>query len=147
MEGVALRWVSADDPVMRHVDDLRYEVLFEPFGVERDDGWADAVPGTHHVVAMAGERVVAYGCLLVSGREGQVRQVSVAEDAQRKGIGSALMLDLERHARSLGLTYLHLHARVPAEGFYHSLGWSTRPGDPFPSGRTGLPHVYMEKLL
>jgi N-acetylglutamate synthase-like GNAT family acetyltransferase len=141
-----LRWLSPTDPLMRQVDDLRFEVLFEPFGVPRNDMWNDAHPDVHRLAAIEdGDTVVGYSCLLVEGREGQVRQVSVAFDRQRSGIGRALMLETERHARALGLRRLYLNARLKAEPFYHRLGWTTLPGAPFHSGRTGLLHVAMEK--
>ncbi len=91
--------------------------------------------------------VIGYSCLLVEGREGQIRQVSVAFERQGSGVGRALMLETERHARALGLTRLYLNARLKAEPFYHRLGWVTLPGGTFNSGRTNLLHVAMEKRL
>ena len=91
--------------------------------------------------------MIGYACLLTEGSEGQVRQVSVAFDRQGSGVGRDLMIETERHARTLGITRLQLNARLKAEPFYHRLGWVTLPGDPFPSGRTNLLHVAMEKRL
>ncbi len=142
-----LRWLSPYDPLMHQVDDLRYEVLFEPFGVPRNDMWNDAHPDVHRLAAVHDGAVVGYACLLVEGHDGQVRQVSVAFDRQGQGVGRAVMVELERQARALGLTRLYLNARLKAEPFYHRLGWTTLPGDPFPSGRTNLLHVAMEKHL
>lgn len=142
-----LRWLGPTDPLMRQVDDLRFEVLFEPFGVPRNDLWHDSHPDLHRLAAVEDGHVIGYACLLVEGHEGQIRQVSVAFDRQGSGIGRAVMLETERHARVLGLNRLYLNARLKAEPFYHRLGWTTLPGDPFPSGRTNLLHVAMEKWL
>ena len=142
-----VRWLAPTDPLMRQVDDLRFEVLFEPFGVPRNDIWNDAHPAVHRLAIIEDGRVIGYSCLLVDGDQGQVRQVSVAFDRQRSGVGRALMAETERHARALGLRRLYLNARLKAEPFYHRIGWTTLPGDPFNSGRTGLLHVAMEKQL
>lgn len=142
-----LRWLAATDPLMRQVDDLRFEVLFAPFGVTRNDMWYDAHPDVHRLAAVDDGLVIGYSCLLVEGREGQVRQVSVAFERQGIGVGRALMVETERHARGLGVTRLYLNARLKAEPFYHRIGWTTLPGNPFPSGRTNLLHVAMEKHL
>jgi N-acetylglutamate synthase-like GNAT family acetyltransferase len=145
--GFELRWLAPTDPLMHQVDDLRFEVLFGPFGVRRNDMWNDAHPDVHRLAAVENGLVIGYSCLLVDGREGQVRQVSVAFQRQRSGVGRALMLETERHARTLGLRRLYLNARLKAEPFYHRIGWTTLPGNPFPSGRTNLLHVAMEKRL
>ncbi len=145
--GFELRWLWANDPLMRQVDDLRFEVLFAPYGVPRNDMWNDAHPDVHRLAAVEEGVVIGYSCLLVEGDQGQVRQVSVAFQRQQSGVGRALMLETERHARALGLRRLYLNARLKAEPFYHRLGWSTLPGPPFPSGRTNLLHVAMEKRL
>jgi N-acetylglutamate synthase-like GNAT family acetyltransferase len=142
-----LKWLAATDPLMRQVDELRFEVLFRPFGVPRNDMWNDAHPDVHRLAAIENGLVIGYSCLLVEGREGQVRQVSVAFERQRMGVGKELMLETERHARALGLRRLYLNARLKAEPFYHRIGWTTLPGNPFPSGSTNLLHVAMEKHL
>jgi len=74
---------------MRQVLDLRFDVLMAPFGVTRDDDWDDADPASLHLVAIEDGRAVGYARLIVHGAEGQVRQVAVAFDRQRSGIGSS----------------------------------------------------------
>ncbi len=142
-----LKWLAPTDPLMRQVDELRFRVLFEPFGVPRNDMWNDAHPDVHRLAAVENGIVIGYSCLLVEGHEGQILQVSVAFGRQGIGVGKALMVETEHHARALGLRRLYLNARLKAEPFYHRIGWSTLPGDPFPSGSTNLLHVAMEKRL
>jgi GNAT superfamily N-acetyltransferase len=145
VSAVDLAWIEADDSRMTEVHALRHEALFAPFGITRDDRWDDAGENRHHLVALLQGRVVGYACLLLdSTGSGHVRQVSVQSDLQRTGIGRALMLEVEAEAVRLGLPLLWLHARMSAEPFYRRLGWST-VSDTFPSGRTGIPHVRMEK--
>lgn len=129
---------------MRDAIELRWEVLMAPFGVTRDDDWGDADPHSHHLVGVEGGRLIGYSRLIESESEGQIRQVAVAFDRQRLGIGSALLLETVRKARELGLDPVFLHSRVHAEAFYRRLGFVTVSDEPFPYGRTGMAHVRME---
>lgn len=144
-EDLTLREIEPDDPLMRQVDTLRHETLFAPFGLPRDDNWDDAGNDRCGIVALVGDEVVGYASLVLDGNGvGHVRQVCVKTVLQRGGIGSAVMREVEAEAVRRGLSSIWLHARTSAEPFYHRLGWSTVSGV-FPSGRTQLPHVRMEK--
>jgi len=144
---ITFEWIAADDPRMEAVNELRHEALFAPFGIPRHDGWDDAGSDRHHLVALADGRVVGYSCLLLdTPASGHIRQVSVREDLRGGGIGAGLMAEVESHARALGLASVWLDARCTAEGFYHACGYETTSGV-FPSGRTQLPHVRMNKPL
>jgi ribosomal protein S18 acetylase RimI-like enzyme len=56
----------------------------------------------------------------------EVAKVMVHRRARRRGVGRALMLALEAHARQLGRTTLILDTREgdPSEGLYRSVGWT-----------------------
>lgn len=141
---IAMEWVHHTDSRMSQVTDLRHEVLMAPFAVKRDDNWGDDDPHSYHLVALEESRVVGYSRLLEDGASAQVRQVAVAFDRQHRGVGSALMFETLRRAGALGLAPVFLHARLTVVGFYERLGFVTVSDDPFPFGRTGLPHVRME---
>jgi len=133
---------------MPAVSDLRHTVLFEPFGIPRLDEWNDTDPASHHLVAFEDDRAIAYARLIVHEDDApQVRQVAVEARLQRGGVGTALMREVARHAQEMGFKRIHLYARVSAEAFYHRLGYVTVSDDPFPYGRTGVPHVRMELPL
>ena len=147
MSAPALEWIAADDERMTQADGLRHEALFAPFGLPRDDRWDDTGEDRHHLVALSSGSVIGYACLLTGpDGAGHVRQVCVHPDLQRTGIGRALMEEVDAEAVRLGLAALWLNARLSAEPFYRSLGYATTSGV-FPSGRTGVPHVRMEKPL
>jgi GNAT superfamily N-acetyltransferase len=144
---VTFRWIDAADPLMAEVDAVRHEALFAPFGLPRLDGWDDDGAALRHVAALEGGRVVAYACLILEADgSGHVRQVSVRPERHGAGIGRALMLEVEAEARRLELPLLWLNARCTAEPFYHRVGYETVSGV-FPSGRTGVDHVRMERPL
>lgn len=145
-DGPLCEWIGPDDVRMAEVHALRHAALFAPFGLPRDDRWDDAGEEKRHLIASLDGRVVGYASLLLDGSgHGHVRQVSVEPGLQRCGVGSALMREVDAEGVRLGLSLLWLNARITAEPFYRSLGWQTVSGT-FPSGRTGVPHVRMEKL-
>jgi ribosomal protein S18 acetylase RimI-like enzyme len=61
-----------------------------------------------------------------AGHRAEVTKVIVHRRARRRGIGRALMLALEVHARQLGRTTLILDTRQgdPSEGLYRAVGWT-----------------------
>lgn len=129
---------------MAEVSDLRHRVLFLPFGIPRLEEWNDLDPASHHLVVFEDVRPVAYARLIAEGDSAQVRQVAVDDERQRSGVGTALMREVLDRARLMGLGLVYLYARVSAEAFYHRFGFVTVSDDPFPYGRTGVPHVRME---
>jgi N-acetylglutamate synthase-like GNAT family acetyltransferase len=142
-----LEWIDAGDPRMTEVHVLRHVALFAPFGLTRDDRWGDEGHDRRHLVMLRDAVVVGYACMILTPeREGHVRQVSVRPDLQGTGLGRALMAEVEVEAVRLGLRLLWLNARTAAEPFYRRLGYETVSGT-FPSGRTGIPHVRMERRL
>ncbi len=79
-----------------------------PESIERDirEGLA--------VVAVTDGSVVGTGVL----KGTTVKRVFVAADLQRQGIGGKIMDHLEREAARLGLSFIDLHASLPAKSFY-----------------------------
>jgi GNAT superfamily N-acetyltransferase len=76
-------------------------------------------------------RVVGSGQLELAqranaGHRAEVAKVMVHRRARRRGIGRALMLALEGHARRLGRTTLILDTRLgdPSEALYRAVGWT-----------------------
>jgi acetyltransferase len=61
-----------------------------------------------------------------AGHRAEVAKVMVHRRARRRGIGRALMLALEGHARRLGRTTLILDTRQgdPSEVLYRAVGWT-----------------------
>jgi predicted GNAT family N-acyltransferase len=142
--GFTLEFVTHDWERFAEAAEVRYRVLHEPFGVARDDEWHDDDPASEHIVAISNDgNVVGYARLITRGVEAQIRQVAVALDWQRSGVGSALVAALVSQALEHGVRDVWLNARVPAIGFYERLGFEAL-GEVFPTGKTGLPHRRME---
>jgi ribosomal protein S18 acetylase RimI-like enzyme len=73
-----------------------------------------------------------------------MRQVAVASEAQRQGVGRAMVEFSETFARRLGFTRMVLHARENAIPFYERLGYC-RIGERFEE--VTIPHWEMVKEL
>src|SRR6266851_5159468 len=73
------------------------------------------------LIAEIDGEAVGIGALVVKNSE--LRACYVAPRASRKGVGSALVAEIERIAREHGLTYLHLESSTTAEGFYAAMGY------------------------
>ena len=57
------------------------------------------------------------------GANGQVEAIYVHADHQRKGIASALLVQIEEEARGLGMARLHADASTTARGFFQKRGF------------------------
>jgi ribosomal protein S18 acetylase RimI-like enzyme len=89
------------------------------------------------LVATTGPAV--HGCVGLAQVEpglGEIRRLHVAAGSRRTGLGRRLMLEVEDHARTLGLTALRLDTRedlVESQRLYLSLGYRECP--PHSGGR------------
>ena len=145
-DGIVLRIVDGEDPIMREVAELCYETLHRPFGVVRCDFWNETDPASTHLVALEGETLVGYARLLREGRAGHIRQVTVDPAYRRRGIGAQLVGAVLDQARAEGLAGVYLNARLPAVPMYGRLGFRVT-GNEFRMPRTWLPHVRMVQRL
>jgi putative acetyltransferase len=73
------------------------------------------------LVAEIDGEIVGVGALVPSKAE--LRACYVAPGAARRGVGSALVRELERIARQHGLAFLELDSSVTAEPFYAALAY------------------------
>jgi putative acetyltransferase len=81
-----------------------------------------ANPGEEiRIVAVSGEEIIGIGALVLS--TGELRACYVSPKAVRRGVGTALVLEIERIAKEQGVWHLHLVSSLTAEPFYRSLGY------------------------
>ena len=72
------------------------------------------------VAEMDGE-IVGVGAIVV--RNSELRACYVAPSAARRGVGSAVVSEIERIAREHHLDHLELESSITAERFYSALGY------------------------
>ena len=76
--------------------------------------------------ALCGGKLAGYVGMLCVLDEGQLINVAVSSDFRRRGIGAALMDELERYSRENGIVYLSLEVResnLAARNLYTAKGY------------------------
>ena len=146
MKSVEIPWQS--DLYQQEVA-LRDEVLRAPLGLgftpeqlaaEKDElrfGVVDQQQVDQQLIA----------CVLVkplSSTVAKLRQMAVAPDRQREGVGATLIRSVEKSLADRGYEVIEMNAREVVMGFYQSLGY-TSVGERFVE--VGIPHFKMSKQI
>jgi ribosomal-protein-alanine N-acetyltransferase len=87
-----------------------------------------AAESRRYLVAEEGGAIAGYGGLLVVGEDTHIVTLAVAPEAQRRGLGTRLMLALVAEALDAGSSHLTLEVRVSneaAQRLYHRFGFET----------------------
>jgi putative acetyltransferase len=77
--------------------------------------------GEIRLIAEIDGEAVGIGAIVIAGSE--LRACYVAPSAARRGVGSALVAEIERIARDHGVRYLQVESSITAEPFYAALGY------------------------
>ncbi len=141
------RFVEIDHGSQLYRDErtLRNAILRVPLGMDlthEDASWEE--DARHFGMVIADDLI---GCAIVLGdSDGQMRlkQMAVHERFQGKGVGAALICQIENAIRSAHAIDVVLHARETAVGFYRKLSYRTS-GSSFME--IGVPHIKMMKEL
>lgn len=126
--------------------ELRYQILRVPLNLDFTYGeLREESDSTHLALQSADNQIVA--CLVMkplSKTEIKMRQVAVAENYQRQGIGNQLVSFSEEYAKKEGFTIISLHARDTAIPFYLKANYQI-VGEKFEE--VNIPHFKMIKHL
>jgi predicted GNAT family N-acyltransferase len=128
--------------------DLRWRVLRAPWEQPRGSEKDDREDSSQHLMICDGQSMepLAIGRLhFNSPAEAQVRFMAVAPSARGRGLGGAILQELERRARSDGAGSIVLNARDDAQQFYAKHGFSVV--GPAPTIFDAVKHVRMRKEL
>ena len=130
-----------------HIDEV-LTIEADLFGAEKWSAgmfWNELASGHHYVVAMdADGTVLGYAGLAVRPDETWVQNIAVRRDAQRRGVGRALLDDLLAEADRAGVRTVLLEVAVdnaPAQRMYAMYGFepiSVRRGYYQPSNTDAL---------
>ncbi len=105
---------------------IRRAVLFEARGLSgyNADHPDEQVPTNHALLLWdAGEPVATVRLDFDAPQQATVRLVAVRQDRQGKGLGKALLAEVDAYARQHGAHMLRTHAARDAAGFYLRSGW------------------------
>jgi ribosomal protein S18 acetylase RimI-like enzyme len=144
-EHMTFRKIAHGAPEYLATAELRNRVLRKPIGLKFSAADVEAEKRYHHLACYRGDALVA--CLMLDplgNGDVRMRQLAVAPELQRQGIGKALVKHAEAWAQNAGYRHMTLHARETAVAFYKGLGYSVI-GERFEE--VTIPHWTMEKSL
>ncbi|OWY21076.1 GNAT family N-acetyltransferase [Sphingobacteriales bacterium UPWRP_1] len=125
----------------------RDEILRKPLHLHFTEEQLAAENEQVHLACFDAESEKLLACLILvpeANRKIKMRQVAVAANLQRQGIGQKLVAFAENWAVQAGFSIIHCHARDTAVPFYLKLGYHIE-GNPFTE--VTILHYYMEKQL
>jgi len=124
---------------------LRQRYLRAPLGLDLYDEDLAAEQAHRHFGLYCDDELIG-GAVFVTGADGtaQLRQMLVAPEYRRHGLGHRIVRHVEAAAREASIQLLFLEARLEAVEFYRRCGYR-RVGDEF--FHVTIPHVRMEKSL
>jgi N-acetylglutamate synthase-like GNAT family acetyltransferase len=126
---------------------LRYDVLRAPWGqATGSEQTPDENLHQHFAYFTAENQIIGVGRLdRITAQTTQIRFMAVADDQQGKGIGKALMEEMESVSKELGIQKIILHAREVALPFYQQLGYQLDNPSHLLFGE--IQHFLMHKLI
>jgi predicted GNAT family N-acyltransferase len=149
VSGFTIRLLVEND-VDEAVYALLYDVLYRDFGVDPNSDWRHLAAGSVYAAAAAADGGLLGVARLMPAGEApesrQLRQLAVAHETRRAGVGRALVATLESKAAEQGAREMWLNAREGAFGFYERLGFEF-DSEVFVSELTGILHRRMRKKV
>ncbi len=145
MASPEIRRIAHGSPEYQAMIELRLEVLRRPLGLEFTAEDLQSESADTFLGVLSEGR--AQACLVLTPRsetDVQMRQVAVAPELQRAGLGTRLVTESERVAAGMGFQTMVVSARAPAVLFYLRLGY-TLVGEPYKE--VGIEHRRLEKSL
>ncbi|WP_455369357.1 GNAT family N-acetyltransferase [[Eubacterium] cellulosolvens] len=105
--------------------DLRWRILRKPWNQPRGSEKDPLEDESIHLMACMDKKIVGVGRLhFNSDIEAQIRYMAVALNFQKKGIGTLLLRELEKIAKSKGAHHVILNGRDTALQFYQKNGYT-----------------------
>jgi N-acetylglutamate synthase-like GNAT family acetyltransferase len=126
---------------------LRYTILRAPWGQAKgSEQTPDEDQHQHFAYFDTANQLLGVGRLdLLDPQTTQVRFMAVADEQQGKGIGKAIMEEMESVSKEMGIQKIILHAREVALPFYQQLGYQLDAPSHLLFGE--IQHFLMHKLI
>ncbi len=140
-----VRQIEFGSPEYLATVEMRNQILRVPLGRELTPSDLVSDPSSYHLACFCKGDIV--GCLLLfprSNTEVAMRGVAVNAQAQRQGVGRAMVQYSEKFALEHGFSLMTLDARETAVPFYEKLGY-LKYGERFE--KVTVPHWKMSKRL
>jgi N-acetylglutamate synthase-like GNAT family acetyltransferase len=115
---------------------VRQDLLDNPEVIDVDP---EMIACNQIFVAEQGERVVGFATIVPrEGNDAELEGIFVEPSEWRKGIGKALLRQIEREAQAWRANRLHVVASPNVEGFYMAAGFTRTGEQKMPFGPNGL---------
>ena len=137
MEGITYEYIDYKSEVFKQVIELRYKILFEPYGKIEKYDYDNLDPISEHLIALDNGEVAGYSRLTNFNGKGEITNVVVNPEYINKGIGSKMLKRHIERAQKRNIKSLCLHARIDTVDFYKKAGFQCK-GEPFISEKSGL---------
>ena len=137
MEEIVYKYIDYKSEIFKQIIELRYKILFEPYGKIKKYDYDDLDPISEHLVALDNGRVAGYSRLTNFNGKGEITNVVVNPEYVNKGIGSKMLNKHILKAKDCNIKGLCLHARIDTVDFYKKAGFQCR-GEVFISEKSGL---------
>ena len=105
---------------------------------------AEDASATHFIMYEGNEPVGAARLRSIENDAAKIERVCILQDQRGKKLGALIMKEMERHAISIHMKKLKLHAQSYAIPFYEKLGYSVTSPEFMDAG---IPHRAMEKNI
>ena len=137
--------ISYQSDWYREACQLRNELLRKPLGLDLLQENLSEESEYFHYGMIVDNKVIACALAIpVSENKAKVRQMAVAPEYQRQGIGKLLLQKIELDLKEREIEMVELDARSSAIEFYRKLGYVAE-GEEFLS--VSIPHLRMVKSL
>ena len=105
---------------------FRYKILRKPIGLHRSTIRDKLEKISYHIMATSNKReIIGVGRLhFVNTKESQIRYMAVDKNFRKKGVGNAIVHNLEMHSANNYRNNIILYAREDAVIFYSKLGYA-----------------------
>lgn len=127
--------------------ELRFDILRAPWGQAKgSEQTTDEAQHQHFAFFNDANQIIGVGRLdQTAPKVGQVRFMAVAANQQGKGIGKAIMDEIQAVCKAQGCLQIILHAREGALPFYQKLGYQLVEPSHLLFGE--IQHYLMQKTL
>lgn len=137
MNNITYEYIDYKNEKFKEVIDLRYNILFKPYGKINKYDYDEFDNNSFHLVALHKGKVIAYSRMTDINGKGKITNVAVNPEYIKRGIGVEMLRTQIKKAKDYNIKQLDLSARLDTVEFYKKVGFQCE-GDTFISEKSGL---------
>lgn len=146
MNNITYEYIDYINEKFKEVIDLRFNILFKPYGKIDKYDYDELDKNSFHLVALHKNKVIAYSRMTDINDKGKITNVAVNPEYIKRGIGVEMLRTQIKKAQENNIKQLYLSARLDTVNFYRKVGFQC-DGDTFTSEKSGLVLQEMHYLL